>query len=48
MGGLISIEQSFGQPLALTQYDIEDVQEHCNHKCAFRPLRRLFLHRAVL
>jgi hypothetical protein len=22
-----------GRPLALTQYDIEEVQEHCNHKC---------------
>ena len=23
-----------GHALALTQYDIEDVQEHCNRRCA--------------
>ena len=30
MGALLSV----GPPLELTQYDLEDVQEHCNRKCA--------------
>ena len=30
MGALLSV----GPPLELTQYDLDDVQEHCNRKCA--------------
>ena len=30
MGALLSV----GPPLELTQYDLEDMQEHCDRKCA--------------
>jgi len=30
MGQVLSV----GPPLTLTQYDVEDVLEHCNHRCA--------------